>query len=313
MRFTRILLLRFMPVLENAQPVLLLVDKTYAEAGFTLIEMSIVLVIIGLIVGGILTGQELIRNAGIRATIGQLEKYNTAAYTFRNKYGSLPGDITSSQAAAFGFYNVTGASAGTQSCGDGNGFVQGYSGSNRQDGASFGGEIAMFFLQLSQAGLIDGMYGAGGADVKITGATTTGGSTNSLPFVNVTTPGGTIGELLPAAKLGKGNFFTIGSVNGNNYFILTGVTSIDTDANVTSTNNLTPNDGYNIDVKIDNGLPSTGRVVALDTVNHIISWSAGTGITTLDTTGNCIHSGVYYTSSSTFANAMNCSLRINFQ
>ena len=48
------------------------------KRGFTLIELSIVLVIIGLIVGGILVGQDLINAAAIRAQIAQVEKYQTA-------------------------------------------------------------------------------------------------------------------------------------------------------------------------------------------------------------------------------------------
>ncbi len=48
------------------------------SAGFTPIELSIVLVIIGLIVCGIWVGQDLIRAAHVRATITQVEKYNTA-------------------------------------------------------------------------------------------------------------------------------------------------------------------------------------------------------------------------------------------
>ena len=51
--------------------------------------MSIVLVIIGLIVGGILVGQSLIAAAAVRAQISQIEKYNTAVNTFRDKYGGL--------------------------------------------------------------------------------------------------------------------------------------------------------------------------------------------------------------------------------
>ena len=73
------------------------------NSGFTLIELSIVLVIIGLIVGGVLVGQELIRAAGIRATISQVEQYQTAANTFFDKFGALPGDITPAAVTAFGF------------------------------------------------------------------------------------------------------------------------------------------------------------------------------------------------------------------
>jgi prepilin-type N-terminal cleavage/methylation domain-containing protein len=57
------------------------------QQAFTLIELSVVLVIIGLIVGGVLVGQGLIRAAGVRATITQIEKYNQAVNAFRGKYG----------------------------------------------------------------------------------------------------------------------------------------------------------------------------------------------------------------------------------
>jgi prepilin-type N-terminal cleavage/methylation domain-containing protein len=88
--------------------------------GFTLIELSIVLVIIGLIVGGVLVGQNLIDAAAVRAQISQIEKYNTAANTFRGKYGYLPGDIPNPYAAQFGFL-PRGTYKGQ---GDGNGVIQ---------------------------------------------------------------------------------------------------------------------------------------------------------------------------------------------
>jgi prepilin-type N-terminal cleavage/methylation domain-containing protein len=62
--------------------------------GFTLIELSIVLVIIGLIVGGVLVGQDLIKAAQLRAVLTEIDKFNTAANTFLGKYDCLPGDCT---------------------------------------------------------------------------------------------------------------------------------------------------------------------------------------------------------------------------
>src|SRR6202790_4507951 len=77
------------------------------ESGFTLIELSIVLVIIGLIVGGILVGQDLVKAAEIRATVAQIEKYNSAVNTFRTKYNAIPGDLSSTNATGFGLFAET--------------------------------------------------------------------------------------------------------------------------------------------------------------------------------------------------------------
>jgi prepilin-type N-terminal cleavage/methylation domain-containing protein len=129
-------------------------DNAMMRNGFTLIELSIVLVIIGLIVGGILTGRDLIAAAAVRAQISQLEKYQTAANTFRGKYGYLPGDIKDPDATNFGFA-ARGQYAGE---GDGNGIIQGIdaNSSNSNDGqTSASGETAMFWADLSKAGLID--------------------------------------------------------------------------------------------------------------------------------------------------------------
>lgn len=71
--------------------------------GFTLIELSIVLVIIGLVIGGVLVGKDLINSSGNRAFVSQLETYNAVVNTFKNKYNCLPGDCAS--ATAYGFAN----------------------------------------------------------------------------------------------------------------------------------------------------------------------------------------------------------------
>lgn len=63
------------------------------RAAFTLLELSIVLVIIGLIVGGITAGKEMIRNAELSSVIHDVERYRAAIYAFRYKYGDLPGDL----------------------------------------------------------------------------------------------------------------------------------------------------------------------------------------------------------------------------
>jgi prepilin-type N-terminal cleavage/methylation domain-containing protein len=62
------------------------------RSGFTLIELSIALVIIGLLVGGIFTGLDLVKASETRSVISDLEKYKTAISAFELKYDCLPGD-----------------------------------------------------------------------------------------------------------------------------------------------------------------------------------------------------------------------------
>lgn len=67
--------------------------KRKSEAGFTLVELAIVMIIIGLLIGGILKGQELVANAQVTATIAQIKGIDGALSTFRDKYSALPGDM----------------------------------------------------------------------------------------------------------------------------------------------------------------------------------------------------------------------------
>src|SRR4051812_46022246 len=121
---------------------------THFRNGFTLIELSIVLVIIGLVIGGILVGQDLVKAATYRAQISQIEKYNAAVNSFQVKYGYLPGDLTGSEASAIGFITRSGAAGH----GDQNGFIESCSSPRNflADGIyAIGCETTLFWSDLS--------------------------------------------------------------------------------------------------------------------------------------------------------------------
>ena len=69
-----------------------------ASQGFTLIEIAIVLVIIGLLLGGVLKGQELITSARVRNLISQQDGIKAAFFGFQDRYRALPGDYANASA-----------------------------------------------------------------------------------------------------------------------------------------------------------------------------------------------------------------------
>ncbi|MEO8441218.1 MAG: prepilin-type N-terminal cleavage/methylation domain-containing protein [Betaproteobacteria bacterium] len=121
------------------------------QQGFTLIEIAIVLVIIGLLLGGVLKGQELINAARVRNIASQLDGVKIAYLGFQDRFRVLPGDMPDLVATA----NIPGAGA-TGGCG----VVGGFCGNGRIDPA----ENLVVWNQLSHANFISGSYnGAVGA------------------------------------------------------------------------------------------------------------------------------------------------------
>jgi prepilin-type N-terminal cleavage/methylation domain-containing protein len=121
-----------------------------AQRGFTLIEIAIVVVIIGLLLGGVLKGQELITNARVRALISQQDGIKAAYFGFLDRYRALPGDY--SQATS----NISGVTAN----GNGNGLItpQGVAGGPPDQNTPL-------FGHPSRAGYLTGSYTyAGGAE-----------------------------------------------------------------------------------------------------------------------------------------------------
>ena len=114
--------------------------STRNNQGFTLIEIAIVLVIIGLLLGGVLKGQELITGARVRNLISQQDGIKAAFFGFQDRYRALPGDY-----AAAGT-NIKCAS--TCPGGNGNGRIEGST------------EPFLVWTHLSAAGFMNGSYNA---------------------------------------------------------------------------------------------------------------------------------------------------------
>jgi len=85
-----------------------------SNKGFTLVELAIVLVIIGIILGAVLKGQELIYNAKVKRVQSQIKEFISAFYTYYDKYGYYPGDDPTASTKFSGAPN-----------GNGNGLVEG--------------------------------------------------------------------------------------------------------------------------------------------------------------------------------------------
>ena len=111
-----------------------------SQKGFTLVEIAIVLVIIGLLLGGILKGQEMITQAKIKNVIADVTGVSAAMYGYQDRYRALPGDDK----------NAT-RWAGIPAPGNGNGVIEGTYGS-----ANAADESRMFWDQLRRAGFVGG-------------------------------------------------------------------------------------------------------------------------------------------------------------
>jgi len=117
------------------------------QAGFTLVEIAIVLVIIGLLLGGILKGQEMIAQAKIKNVITDLNGVTAALNSYQDRYRALPGD---DKAAGTGSTPVGRWAADTTVVsGNGDGVITGLY-------TAASGESAQFWLHLRKAGFISG-------------------------------------------------------------------------------------------------------------------------------------------------------------
>ncbi len=232
----------------------MMIDKKVKYSGFTLVELAVVLVILGLMAGGILTGKNLIENSRIRSLMTDGQSYVQAVKQFEDVYGGLPGDLYNAQ-------DIWGAQSGScpndasntqATCnGNGDGFID-------EDGGSAGFERYRAWQHLSNAGFIKGKFSGTRSDG--TGAEWD----HSTP-----------GENVPGPEYDKTIGFSINyhfntDINGQKYHHYT--TSMSQNHFVTLGSDhktfgfadapaLSSRVTYEMDKKIDDGEPNTGIMV----------------------------------------------------
>jgi prepilin-type N-terminal cleavage/methylation domain-containing protein len=248
------------------------------RAGFTLLELSIVVVIVALLAAGVMVGKDLIQAAQVRSTLKQIEMINVAVNTFKGQYKCLPGDCATAhkwnfQMSPFGgmllsdnkpvsppwfaFDLIASAYAGAAPIepdepelemeefalvnGDGNGEIEGSA------------EYFNGVYELYQAELINGFEASTGhIPLALPGPSTTSGK--GILFVQHLTP------------------ITDSSISEPGHYVWI-TTSVDADASGVAV--LRPKDLSAIDAKIDDNLPRSGKVLATSRNTNPSTMSGG--------------------------------------
>jgi prepilin-type N-terminal cleavage/methylation domain-containing protein len=203
------------------------------QAGFTLVELSVVLIILSLLVGGILGGQNLIAAAKLRSVGEEFKQYQAAAETFKEIYNAVPGDMIN----ATDYW--TDATNGN--------------GDSRIDFGSVAngtGEVWSFWQQLAFAGLIEGQYtgraGPGSRMHTIVG--------ENIPGSGYDGGGWTVSHSEEAGWAWTAMWYEVQLLN----VFLIGASAAPDDHR---DGLLTPKEAWNIDTKYDDGIPSSGLII----------------------------------------------------
>ena len=145
--------------------------------GFTLVELSIVIIIIGLLIAGVSSGASLIKQAKLNSLVTSFTDYKTAYLTFVNKYNAIPGDM----ANAYAYWGASCGASANVCNGNGNGAIDASSADNPTADLD---EVAAAWKHLSLANIIS----------------------FTPPVVTDPPPNLIVGQNVPASNLNNGGF-----------------------------------------------------------------------------------------------------------
>ena len=183
------------------------------DAGFSLVELAMSLIIIGVLVGGVMKGQELVDNSRVTTLGAKVGKYRSAVNSFHDIYDEYPGDMNSPENKIPICAQTTCTYSGTDS-GDGDGIIEGISDVQGTDDSDEG---RGFWEHLAAANIV--------VDTKVTP-----GTTNEFGLTHPASPFGggftvlnnpeALDETIPAdqdniVRISVGNFFLVSRTWGS--------------------------------------------------------------------------------------------------
>lgn len=217
------------------------------KLGFTLVELSIVIIIIGLITGGVLGAQSLIKSAKISSTVKEIQQMGMAIKAFKLEYDELPGTLHNAR-DYWGIPCGTNSTDGYYGC---NGYSQRKKCIDNSGGSTcrvtniFASDIRRFFVHLSFSGIMP-----------------------DIPFVTSTTASSEciVGETIPKSEIG-GGYIVSSEINNKTFMYFFNPISFTHASNLCNFGDFspptTPRIVKSIDKKLDDGNGRRGIIRAI--------------------------------------------------
>lgn len=214
-----------------------LLNKSFQSA-FTLVELSMVLVIMTLLVAAVTSGKALLKASYLRTLITQIHNIENITAAFIEQYDAIPGDM-SNASSTFGVSQCPASPCN----GNGSGIIEWDLTDNRNK------EVYNYFKHLYLAGLVDTKYDGMNAPIVRYG------NANMTPrYVD--------GTAMSGMFFRAGHIMEIGKVGGS---------GPSNGANLANRNNYIAIEVYNLDIKIDDGVGNTGGVYGINGNGQYIS------------------------------------------